>query len=281
MTDELRALLRAELNAERPPPLADVVTGAIRDGRRIRRNRRVGAFGVGAALAGVAAAAVVTTAGVAAVTHPGARPGAAVPAGAGQPAAPSQSAAARLSPGSVPPSAAGPTVLASPRTLAIHSGTQRAEGLQKKATSAAMLLLLTTLMPPGRTSHYAVAAGDDLHVQLYLDDGTGPAMVRVSVAKTLPAPPVGAPVTATVERNPGNCIQDTTAAVAWPDGTTVQVDVATCLAWDGTRNPPSHRALTEKQAATVAADPRWGVTMDADLLALGAKRFPSPLPVFH
>ena len=275
MTDELRALLRAELNAERPPPLTDVVAGAIRDGRRIRRNRRVGAFGVGAALAGVAAAAVVTTASVSASTRP------AVPAGAAQPANPAEPSETPLSPGSVPPSAAGPTAMALPRTLAIHSGTQRAEGLQKKATSAAMLLLLTTLMPPGRTSHYAVAADDDLHVQLYLDNGSGPAMVRVSVAKTPLAPPADSPVTATLDRNPDNCIQDTTAGVVWPDGTTVQVDVATCLAWDGTRNPPCRRALTEKQAATIAADPRWGATMDAKLLALGAKRFPDPLPVFH
>ena len=34
MTEDLRALLRADLSGERPPPLGDLVGTAIREGRR-------------------------------------------------------------------------------------------------------------------------------------------------------------------------------------------------------------------------------------------------------
>lgn len=50
MTDELRALLQADLDAERPPPIGDIVGAAMRAGRRKRRKRRLR---LGAALAGV------------------------------------------------------------------------------------------------------------------------------------------------------------------------------------------------------------------------------------
>ena len=49
MTDDLRALLRADLAAERPPPVGDLVGDAIRDGRRLRHRRRVAAAGTVAA----------------------------------------------------------------------------------------------------------------------------------------------------------------------------------------------------------------------------------------
>jgi len=268
LTEDLRATLRAELLAERPPPLGDVVGDAARAGRRIRRNRRVGTFGAGLAAAGIVAAAAIGFAGRGVTPAP--RPG--------------MPAAAALSPGSVPPVAATPTAAAATRTLTVLSGTQRAGGIQMKATSAAMLRLLATLLPAGRTSHYAVAADDHLHVQLYLDDGAGPGMVRVSVSRPPAAtgrPPTrGATATVTVTHIPENCVQDTVVDAAWPDGTVVQVDVATCLAWDGVRNPPARRALTEAQAVRIAADPRWGVTMDRQLIVLGAQQFPGRLPVF-
>jgi hypothetical protein len=49
VTDELRALLRADLGDERPPPIGDVVGAALRDGRRIRRRRRLATAGSAAA----------------------------------------------------------------------------------------------------------------------------------------------------------------------------------------------------------------------------------------
>lgn len=283
MTDELRALLRADLLAERPPPLTDLVGAAIRDGRRIRRNRRLATFGAGVVLAGVVAAtaAMLGNGGLAAPSRPG------VPAGAAPSAAPADAGEltpSALPPGSVPPLAADAMAPPTVRTLTIHSGTQRAVGMPKKATPAAMLHLLTTLVPTGRTSHYGVSADNDLHVQLYVDDGSGPAMVRVSVGQ---APAVarrgtarGSTATVTITRTPGDCVQDTVVEATWPDGTKVQVDVATCLAGDGVSNPPAPSALNEKQAIGIAADPRWGVTMDPTLVRLGARQFPGPLPVF-
>jgi hypothetical protein len=34
--------------------------------------------------------------------------------------------------------------------------------------------------------------------------------------------------------------------------------VATCLAWNGHSNPPTHMAITAAQALQIAANPAWG-----------------------
>ena len=171
MTENLRALLRADLAAERPPPLGDVVAAAIREGRRIRRNRLLAMVGWGLVAAGILAAAValVRHGGVAAVPH------LAIPVAE----APLSGAVPVLSPRTVPASVSpAPTGRRETRTLALHGGTQRAEAMRTKATPAAMLHLLTILVPPGRATHYGLVPGDDLHVQVCLDDRTGPAMGR-------------------------------------------------------------------------------------------------------
>jgi hypothetical protein len=266
VTDELRDLLRAGLTAERPPPLGDLVATAIRDGRRIRRNRRLGA-GAAALVALVLAVLRLGDADVAQRAELG---------------FPVAAATSAWSPGSVPVQRSALAVPPRARTLTVHSGTLRADGMQKKATSAAMLHLLLTLLPPGRTSHFGVSADDDLLVQLYLDDGDGPAMVRVSLGRDAPfgdEPPRGGTATVTIDRTPGDCLRDTVVGAEWPDGTVVRVDVPTCLAFDGVQNPPSRAALTVDQAIRVATDPRWGMTMGAALVDAGAERF-AALPVF-
>ena len=143
-----------------------------------------------------------------------------------------------------------------------------------------MLHLLTQLLPPGRTSHYGVSPDNDLQVQLYLDDGSGPAMIRVAVDRlpsTVTRPPARDDVaTVTVNYVPDKCEQSTMVHARWPDGTLVEVDVATCL---GDRGTPTRPALTTEQAIRVASDPRWGVTMDPNLIKIGARQFPSPVPV--
>jgi len=262
VTEDLRALLRADLSGERPPPLGDLVGAAIRDGRRIRRKQRIRRIGAGllAVAAAVTAFVLVGDGGVAGRRFP-----------------PTE-AAGVLSPPSVPLAGPVPVSTAEARTLTIRSGTKRAGGSREKATSAAMLHLLTQLLPPGRMTHLGVAAEDDLQVQLYLDDGSGPGMVRVGVGASGPIsgePPGGETVSVTIRHMPDNCLQGTVVDAAWPDGTLVRVDVASCLDQAG---PPTLPALTVDQAVRVAADPRWGVTMDATLVAAGAKQFPS-LPV--
>ncbi|RSM71770.1 hypothetical protein DMB66_06985 [Actinoplanes sp. ATCC 53533] len=137
-----------------------------------------------------------------------------------------------------------------------------------------MLVLLEGLLPAGRTSAPAKTGPRDLHVQLYLDRGKGPGMIRVSVSgETRTGPRTGTPAV-TVDSLPDNCIQSTVARARWPDGLTVQADLATCLAWDGRRNPPAPRALSTDEARAIVADPRWGTTMDAGLVRAGADRFP-------
>jgi len=262
VTEDLRALLRADLSGERPPPLGDLVGAAIRDGRRIRRRQRIRRIGAGlvAIAAAVTAFVLVGDGGVAGRRFPPIE------------------VAGVLSPGSVPPAAPVPARTAEARTLTIRGGTTVAGGSREKATSAAMLHLLTQLLPPGRTTHLGAAGAGGLQVQLYLDDGSGPGLVGVGVEKNEPIAdelPRGGTVSVTISHMPDNCLQGTAVDAAWPDGTLVRVDVATCLDPSG---PPTRPALTVEQAVRVATDPRWGVTMDRALIAEGAKQFPT-LPV--
>ncbi|MFI5892118.1 hypothetical protein ACIA5D_18625 [Actinoplanes sp. NPDC051513] len=235
---------------------------AIRDGRRIRRTRRIRAFSAGllAIAAAVTAFVLVGDGGV-----------------AGRRDVPIE-AAGRSTPQTVPPVPPAPMASIEARTFSIRSGSDRAGQMREKATSAAMLHLLTQLLPPGRTSHFAVAPEDDLQVQLYLDGGSGPGVVRVEVDKSAPEkgaePPRGATARVTIRHMPDNCLESMVVDAAWPDGTVVQVEVPSCL--DGPQLPPAPPALTVDEAVRVAADPRWGVTMDTALITVGASEFPSP-----
>jgi hypothetical protein len=155
-------------------------------------------------------------------------------------------------------------------------------GRPAAATPEAMLVLLRELLPPGRTSNYAKAAGGDLHVQMFLDQGYGPGMVRVSVTGFPPLvrrpDRVGRPKIS-VERLPNNCIQSMTVNAVFPDGTDVRADVASCLAWDGRANTTAKPPLTEGQASRLVSNPRWGLFMDSSLVMVGANVFPD-VPTF-
>jgi hypothetical protein len=136
-----------------------------------------------------------------------------------------------------------------------------------------MLHLLTLLLPPGRTSHYAVAPADDLRVQLYLDGGDGPASVRVELGKITPygeEMPRDGTVAVKIQHMPDNCAQGTIVDARRADGLAVHVEVTDCLPPE--RRPAGH-ALTVDQAVRIATDPRWGLTMDAGLVAAGERRF--------
>jgi hypothetical protein len=255
--DDLRAALRAELAAERPPPLGDIVRTAISEGRRIRRRRRLAAAGAGIA--------VLAVAGLAAF---GSGPQLSSPPSA-------------LPPGSVPSIEASPAAAVPARTVTVRNGTQRAEGMQKKATPAAMLHLLITLLPPGRTSHYGVAADNDQHVQLYYDAGYGPSMLRLQVDRRPTGHPRGATAKVSVSHRPDDCERDTEVRATWADGTSVELDVAACLASDGRANPAAKPQLSEAEAAVVVTDPRWGVTMDAALVDRPVTGIPTVLPVYR
>ena len=285
MTEELRGLLRDELAAERPPPLGDLVATALRDGRRIRRQRRWAALGGGTVVVGVlaATAALGGPFGPSAAPSPGGpfgpsaaparggsdRAGAAanpaqrapsVPAGTAEPArshpASRPAGAVRVTPVPAPPGAAG-----------IGPGLV-------KATPEAMLVLLEELLPPGRTSEHAKTGPRDLGVRLYLDRGEGPGMIRVSVGgNPAPGPRPGTPAVS-VDSLPDNCIQSTVVRAEWPGGLVVQADLASCLAGDGRPHQPAPQVLSRDEARAVVTDPRWGPAMDAGLVRAGAERFP-------
>jgi hypothetical protein len=154
-----------------------------------------------------------------------------------------------------------------------------------KATPAGLLELLLPLLPSGKTSHYAGNA-QELMVQTYLDGGAGPGMIRIDVANAndlggnAKIAPTGVKsassdgTTYRVTRLPDNCIQNTIVSVQHPDGTMVQINLASCLAWDGKQNKPAKLALTVAQAVKIGADPRWGVQIDKSLVTAGAKHFP-------
>ncbi|MDY7090219.1 MAG: hypothetical protein SYR96_34655 [Actinomycetota bacterium] len=265
MTEDLRALMRAELSGQRPPPLGDVVGAAVRDGRRIRRRRRRFAVvaAVSAGLLGVVVSAVFATGAVprrAVVAEPaGQQP--AMPA-APVPASPApMTRAGQLSPGSVPVTVTPPAARAPERSLAVHSGVERAAGPRKKATTGAMLHLLTELLPPGRASRAAVAADKDLRVQIDLDRGDRAGLLGLTVGRQPTDAARGATATVSIVPVAGNCEQGYLVVSRWPDGTSVRLDAASCA------------VLTTSEAVRIATDPRWGLVMDADLVDQGNARF--------
>jgi hypothetical protein len=79
---------------------------------------------------------------------------------------------------------------------------------------------------------------------------------------------------AVVDYNVGNCIQSMVVSIDHPNGSMVQLSVGTCLAWNGTANPPGGPALTQDQAVKIADDPSWGLTMSAALVAAAQRKFP-------
>ncbi|WP_127500954.1 hypothetical protein [Actinoplanes solisilvae] len=288
MTEDLRALLRAELNDERPPPLGDVVGAALRDGRRIQRRRRAGLVLAGS----VGLVGFLLAGSVALVPGPRSDQLAAesvdelITPAAAPPEAPRAQAAAKapVSPGSVPFGSAVPETLAPQRSLAIRSGTHDAAGTPTKATAGAMLYLLTKLLPAGAASKPATADTGPLSVEVILDRGAGPGTIRLELdqaATAGPRPARGDTATVTVADFPDDCTRSTTVTSRWPDGTTVRLEVGTCLALKSGDGPDGPPVLSQKEAILLASNPRWGLTMDPELVAVGDKQFgalPVPTP---
>jgi hypothetical protein len=92
------------------------------------------------------------------------------------------------------------------------------------------------------------------------------------MTRTCSTLPGGATVLTT--RISDNCIEPLMIDVDHGDGTVVEIDVATCLAWNGHSNPPTQMAITAAQALQIAANPAWGTRqMDAALVREAAIRF--------
>jgi hypothetical protein len=160
-------------------------------------------------------------------------------------------------------------------------------GPKAPTTSAAVLAELLKLLPQGATSDYAFYG---LGAQAYLDGASGLGMIRIflfrgslnpdactsavpsDMTRTCSTLSSGATVLTT--RISDNCVEPLAIDVDHGDGTVVQINVATCLAWDGHSNQPAHMAITAAQAQQIAASPAWGaVRMDAALVRAAASRF--------
>jgi hypothetical protein len=160
------------------------------------------------------------------------------------------------------------------------------------ASPAGVLELLTRLLPPGQTSGYAVAdsdgsTGGSIGVQIYLDRGAGPAMIRTWIEQG-ERPGVDPPCAAwqtcyqvpgggqvAVAENPGNCVGSRSVTLYRADGIVISLVLADCLMWNGRTNPPARRALDTQEAVDILLDPRWGVALPADIVDVGNRRFGS------
>lgn len=279
------------MSAEAKPSLDGMPEEVLARGRRARRARttKIASTAFAAAVAvGIVAVAVVVPAtgpGHAAATHLGAV------AKSARPGHPVTKPATKSDPRTVPSgggttgSAGGTLTSANP---VVHI--PQPPGPEAPTTAAAVLDELLKLLPPGTTSNYALYHDQyQTGAQVYLDGAAGLGMIRIflynkslntaacnssdaditEVCGTLPG---GAPEMIT--KIPGNCIQALVIDVDHGGGTAVEIDVPTCLAWNGQANPPSPMAITAAQAERIAANPAWGATqMNAAVVKDAARRF--------
>jgi hypothetical protein len=277
MDERLHSMFRSEMSSQARPSLDDMAQEVLAKGQRARRARTAKIASAVLVAAGLVGAAV------------------AVPAiGGGHPVAADRGAVAKTSSPARPGTRTAPAGGANAVPAAVilttaHSSAYipQPPGPKAPTTFAATLDELLKLLPPGATSNYAFIGPG---AQTYLDGASGLGMIRIFLLKgslnpdactsavpsdmtrTCSTLPSGAPVLTT--RISDNCIESLGIDVDHGDGTVVQIDVATCLAWNGHSNPPTHMAITAAQALQIAANPAWGAgQMDAALVRDAASRF--------
>lgn len=179
------------------------------------------------------------------------------------------------------------------KAVATTAGIPQPTGPKSTTTPAAIIYRLQQLLPAGQTSGFGKSVDGAIFGQIYLNQGHGPAMLRMEITQQKsdyvdpdPVDPCksgkGYTTTCTtfngaqvvITRIPDNCIQSLVVDVDHGDGVDVQLNVSTCLAWDGHENKPTGSALNVDQAVKIAADPSWGVRMDSGLVAAAAQKFP-------
>jgi hypothetical protein len=290
MDERLHSMFRNEMSAQPRPSLDGMAEEVLAKGRRARRVRtaRIASTAFAAAVVGIVAVTVVVPAiepGHAPATHLGA---VAKPAHPGHPVA---KPATKPDPGTAP--AGGGTPASSAVMLSSASPLvyiPQPAGPKAPTTAAAVLDELLKLLPPGTTSNYALYRDQyQTGAQVYLDGAAGLGMIRIflynkslnmeachssdasdftQACSTLPN---GAPEIIT--KIPGNCVEALAVDVDHGGGTTVQIDVPTCLAWNGQANPSTPMAITAAQAEQIAANPAWGATqMSAAVVGDAAHR---------
>ncbi|MFI5530911.1 hypothetical protein ACIA8O_20460 [Kitasatospora sp. NPDC051853] len=157
--------------------------------------------------------------------------------------------------------AAGPTASA---------GASPDTGLVPVTGRALLGQLLDALPPSVPTSGHAAETAyvdedsRETVAQVYLTTPRGTGMVRAFVGYASPDKVCTAQTSCrvddrgnkyTVSHMADNCVQDTVIWMVHPDGTGIQLNLATCLAWDGTGNKKGVLPMTEEEAVRLAGDP--------------------------
>jgi hypothetical protein len=278
MDERVHSMFRDEMSAQARPSLDGLAQEVLAKGRRARRARtaKIASGVLGAAgLVGLAVAVPSIAGGHSAATARGAVARSASPTRPRLRTAPTGGAS------TVPAAAILTTVKSSASYI------PQPPGPKAPTSDAAILDELLKLLPPGATSNYAFYG---FGAQTYLDGARGLGMIRIFLYKgslnpaactsavpsdmtqTCSKLPSGANVLTT--RISDNCVEPLAVDVDHGDGTVVQIDVATCLAWNGHSNPPTRMAITAAAALRIAANPAWGAgQMDAALVRDAATRF--------
>ena len=291
MDERLHSMFRNEMSSQARPSLDGMPEEVLAKGRRARRARtaKIASTAFAAVAVGIVAVAVVVPAigpGHAAATHLRAV------AKSAHPGHPVTKPVTKPHPQTAPTGGGTPASAAVMLTSAnplVHI--PQPPGPKAPTTAAAVLDELLKLLPPGATSNYALYQDQyQTGAQVYLDGAAGLGMIRIflynkslnmdachssdasdftQVCGTLPD---GAPEIIT--KIPGNCVEALAIDVDHGGGTAVQIDVPTCLAWNGQTNPPTHMAITAAQAEQIAANPAWAATqMNAAVVKDAARRF--------
>ena len=291
MDERLHSMFRNEMSAEARPSLDGMPEEVLAKGRRARRARtaKIASTAFAAVAVGIVAIAVVVpTSGPShtAATHLGAV------AKSARPSHPVTKPTAKPDPqttpagGGTPASAAVMLTSANPLVYI-----PQPPGPKVPTTAAAVLDELLKLLPPGTTSSYALYQDQyQTGAQVYLNGAAGLGMIRIflynqslnmdachssdasDLTQVCGALPDGAPEIIT--KIPGNCVEALAIDVDHGGGTVVQIDVPTCLAWNGQTNPPTPMAITAAQAEQIAENPAWGATqMNAAVVKDAAHRF--------
>jgi hypothetical protein len=276
MDEWVHSMFRNEMASQARPSHDGLAQEVMAKGRRARRARTAkiaSAVLVAAGLVGGVAVAVPTIAGGHSVaTDRGEVAKSASPARPGTQTAPTGDAQ------TVP----APVILTAARSPASYI--RQPAGPKAATSSAAILDELLKLLPPGATSNDAFFGG--LGAQTYLDGANGLGMIRIilykgtlnrdactsavpsDMTRTCSTLPGGATVLTT--KISDNCIEPLVIDVDHGDGTVVEIDVATCLVWNGHSNPPAHMAITAAQALQIARNPAWGAGQMDDALVRDA-----------
>ena len=280
MDEWVHSMFRNEMSSQARPSLDGMAQEVLAGGRRARRVRAAKIASTVLVAAGLVGGVVVAVPAIAGghsvVADRGAVAKSASPARPGTQTAPAGGAK------TVP----APVILTD--TSLPPSHIPQPPGAKAATSSAAILDELLKLLPPGATSNYAFYGG--LGAQTYLDGANGLGMIRIvlyqgslnpdactgavpsDMTRTCTTLPSGATVLTT--KISDNCIEPLVIDIDHGDGTVVEIDVATCLPWNGHSNPPTQLAITAAQAQQIAANPVWGAEqMDASLVRHANSRF--------